>query len=1348
MADSLGFRLSLDDKDFEIKITNAGRLLGRLPAHANKANAGIKRLEGGFSGFSKTLSETITTIGMASFAIGTMKSALFDWQKSILDSAGKLERLQVMLQGLATSSDRAKESISDFNYIVNKAKSAPFSIDAISDSFVKLKSAGIDPTNGSLNSMVDAVARFGGDSELLKRATIAIQQMAGKGVVSMEELRQQLGEAVPTAMQAMATSMNLSMSELTKAVSSGKVEATTAVTGMLNIMEMSYKGSAKRMMNTYTGIVSQIQTNMALLAKEIGDAGYMDAVKGALKDVNSLLTSDAASYYGKQFGDMAKTVIDGARGMFTWILNNQSTLTSLLKIILAIAGAKIFLSFFKSVTGAITSFNGAIARAVSGGGAGLVGFGQGITNVASRSQRMGGSLNVATVAIGQMTHAWRGLNMAMKANLIVAAITTVIEIVASLAWWFGRVEEKIKDASGAARNMPSMVTDEQLALLKKNLHEQEKEVDASNKRVESAKNYRDQIYARKSHWERVDPSKLKTADDSYKKQLEDNKKVLEKHSDDKNLIEVSEMARSKEAMRKKLDLIMEANQKESDVRKADYEAKKKEIETNRDKELLANKGNTEKQEAVRKESADKLREIYENEAEADRVGLEKVRKEYDKQQKEISDKIVKRTAELGDAMAEKNDISLNKLISQKAQIGIHYTDIANQINTLAQAVANGRDLMFKGWKGQDGSFNDGGDDTFEKGVDVIRRKNQLLALGDKIDNGESIATIDGRISKGKAEAKASMEIVEMMKKRGLAVDNLKEAYDKLSVSERAKVDGALADARIQDEADRKKAKSMESKKGESAAEKAKRQAEKLAAEHVKVIEQAEQMAEKVGFGSQEVVKYDQSIKDLTDSLKKLSESKPQAGVLSQEQIDEAKKQLEEIRDTSEDYRKSLAKDSSDQLISKWAGFSKTVVGNMTTSVEEQRVEFNKSYDEADRYFKKIIERSKDNKEVKEHLENEYAKFQAGKQEALVRMTETATAKMAYDYQNLGNLIDENIKGVFDNLEDKLMNFISTGEFSIKEFGDFIFTELQRTFVRSMVVSPIINSLGLGAGGDTGASLVKSMGTAMSGIFGSGDDSGKDPNAKATDALGKAAEDTTGALQNMQSQGIFATIAAYAKQLWATITGTAATETKATAEITATTTIGTFTGSVIGATTALSAFIASLGTQSAASGLQGIIGIGAAVGGAVAGSASGAGGAAAAGAGSNGFATGSFAANIPAFANGGIMSALGEVPLKTYAKGGIASSPQLALFGEGKYNEAYVPLPDGRSIPVNMNVNGGESSGEGGVVISISVINQDGESKDSSSMSQDKLWNGAAEKIKAIVVDTITDQKRPGGMLSE
>jgi hypothetical protein len=57
------------------------------------------------------------------------------------------------------------------------------------------------------------------------------------------------------------------------------------------------------------------------------------------------------------------------------------------------------------------------------------------------------------------------------------------------------------------------------------------------------------------------------------------------------------------------------------------------------------------------------------------------------------------------------------------------------------------------------------------------------------------------------------------------------------------------------------------------------------------------------------------------------------------------------------------------------------------------------------------------------------------------------------------------------------------------------------------------------------------------------------------------------------------------------------------------------------------------------------------------------------------------APLKEFANGGVMSN-NVVPMRRYAAGGIAREPQMALYGE-RGPEAYVPLPDGRTIPVKM-----------------------------------------------------------------
>jgi tape measure domain-containing protein len=54
------------------------------------------------------------------------------------------------------------------------------------------------------------------------------------------------------------------------------------------------------------------------------------------------------------------------------------------------------------------------------------------------------------------------------------------------------------------------------------------------------------------------------------------------------------------------------------------------------------------------------------------------------------------------------------------------------------------------------------------------------------------------------------------------------------------------------------------------------------------------------------------------------------------------------------------------------------------------------------------------------------------------------------------------------------------------------------------------------------------------------------------------------------------------------------------------------------------------------------------------------------------------------ANGGVAGGGWKpFPVAAFANGGMVTGPTLGLVGEGKYNEAIVPLPDGRSIPVQM-----------------------------------------------------------------
>lgn len=76
------------------------------------------------------------------------------------------------------------------------------------------------------------------------------------------------------------------------------------------------------------------------------------------------------------------------------------------------------------------------------------------------------------------------------------------------------------------------------------------------------------------------------------------------------------------------------------------------------------------------------------------------------------------------------------------------------------------------------------------------------------------------------------------------------------------------------------------------------------------------------------------------------------------------------------------------------------------------------------------------------------------------------------------------------------------------------------------------------------------------------------------------------------------------------------------------------------------------------------------------------------------------------ATGGIMrgAVSGAVPLHRMAKGGIATGPSLAVMGENPRfkGEAFVPLPDGRSIPVQ-NLGGGDGGSRTEITYNITAM---------------------------------------------
>jgi phage-related minor tail protein len=92
---------------------------------------------------------------------------------------------------------------------------------------------------------------------------------------------------------------------------------------------------------------------------------------------------------------------------------------------------------------------------------------------------------------------------------------------------------------------------------------------------------------------------------------------------------------------------------------------------------------------------------------------------------------------------------------------------------------------------------------------------------------------------------------------------------------------------------------------------------------------------------------------------------------------------------------------------------------------------------------------------------------------------------------------------------------------------------------------------------------------------------------------------------------------------------------------------------------------------------------------------------------------------------------------------MVTSPTLALVGEGINNEAIVPLPNGRSIPVDLKGQG-ESSSNGNISNAISVtIQNSGQAKETSRGDATAIAN----LIQNLITQELISQRRPGGLLA-
>ena len=350
--------LSLDNNQFVVQTQKAGVTIQELQRAIDRTSRSTEALEKHFTGVAGRFRSIIQTASMLRYAMHDVHDIFMALPGAILKTSGEVEKMTKLMEGMSKETSRAAreaEALNNVKFIFNMAQNAPFDVKTLTDAFVKLKSGGLDPTDGSMKALVDSVAKFGGTSDTMHRASIAIQQMSGKGVISMEELRQQLGEAVPNAINMMAQGAGMSMPKFTKLVQTGTVEATTALRNMFLVMRFENDGAAEAMMNSWTGMLSLLNTKFELFKLEAGKNDFFKEAKEQLQDMIGMFDSGQAKRFANDIGTGLADLVRLLRSIVDVVIKWADAIE--------LAG-KAFIAYFAATR--IQSLLGAIKGAVNG----------------------------------------------------------------------------------------------------------------------------------------------------------------------------------------------------------------------------------------------------------------------------------------------------------------------------------------------------------------------------------------------------------------------------------------------------------------------------------------------------------------------------------------------------------------------------------------------------------------------------------------------------------------------------------------------------------------------------------------------------------------------------------------------------------------------------------------------------------------------------------------------------------------------------------------------------------------------------------------------------------------------
>jgi len=351
--------IGVDAKDAEKAAARIGKKLKAVGTAGRKAGKGVDKAERSLKRYRAAAVGAAKFSSLLSRGLLAATAALVGMGTAILKTAGNFE---IMRARLNTATGSAEATTKVFNEILAFARTVPFGIGEITDSFIRLKNLGLDPNTDTLLAFSNVAAATGFTIKQFAEAvadatTFEFERLKEFGIRARQE----------------SDSISFIFRGNTRSVGKNAKEVNDFLVG-IGLEE--FAGAAAGQMNTLTGLVSNLKDTFLLLFEEIAQAGPLQEMK--------LLLDDIAKAAGGQQGlaqVIADTLVQAIKALRRLVAGDFSnTLKNLIKLLglvaenfgklIALLAAAKTLQAFQAITAAMTAMG--FAASASLGPIGLI----------------------------------------------------------------------------------------------------------------------------------------------------------------------------------------------------------------------------------------------------------------------------------------------------------------------------------------------------------------------------------------------------------------------------------------------------------------------------------------------------------------------------------------------------------------------------------------------------------------------------------------------------------------------------------------------------------------------------------------------------------------------------------------------------------------------------------------------------------------------------------------------------------------------------------------------------------------------------------------------------------------